>query len=84
MFERFFEKETSGTLKGMTLEWNCPHCGGKNFRLVMKADRGTGTYHHPCRYCHTRCRVIFNPANAAPEGEEDFLDRLSEEHFSAE
>jgi hypothetical protein len=42
MFERFFEKDAKGTLKGLTLEWACPHCNGINFRILQIHERGGG------------------------------------------
>ena len=84
MFERFFEKETAGTLKGMTVEWQCPHCSGKNFRILTKSERDSGEYHTSCRYCRTRCRVLFTPPSHPIEGEAEFMERLADEDFSAE
>lgn len=83
MLERFFEKETNGALKGMTLEWLCPHCSGKNFRILSRLERESGEYHTTCRYCRARCRVTFTPP-ALIKGEEEFMDRLADEDFSAE
>lgn len=85
MLERFFEKEARGALKGMTLEWECPHCAGKNFRILAVNERGPpGDYHALCRYCRTRCRVIFEPRQAPVPGEEAFMERLSDEELPAE
>jgi hypothetical protein len=84
MFERFFEKEATGALKGMTLEWQCPHCSGKNFRILSRIERDSGQYHASCRYCKTRCGVIFVPPAAGIEGEVVFMERLAEEDFSAD
>lgn len=84
MFERFFEKETSGTLKGMTIEWQCPHCSGKNFRILSASERGTGEYHAHCRYCRVRYRIAFPSPAGSLESEDAFMERLSDEHFSAE
>lgn len=84
MFERFFEKETTGTLKGMTLEWQCPHCSGKNFRILTKSERHSGEYHASCRYCRARCRTTFVPPANPIEGEAEFMERLADEDFTAE
>jgi hypothetical protein len=84
MFERLFEKETKGTLKGMTLEWVCPSCAGTNFRLLAPEDRGNGTHHDHCRYCRTKFRVLFPPPAGPLESEAGFMERLSGEHFTAE
>ncbi|MFA5268123.1 MAG: hypothetical protein WC379_09130 [Methanoregula sp.] len=83
MLERFFEKEANGVLKGMTLEWLCPHCSGKNFRILSRGERDSGEYHTSCRYCRARCRVTFIPP-APLNGEEEFMDRLANEDFSEE
>jgi hypothetical protein len=84
MLERFFEKETTGALKGMTLEWACPSCSGKNFRILTKSERESGKYRSYCRYCKTRCRVAFDPPAAGIAGEEDFMDRLADDDLPAE
>jgi hypothetical protein len=84
MFERFFEKKTTGTLKGMTLEWICPHCSGKNFRILTAGERDTGEYHSSCRYCRARCGVDFPPLQKSVEGEAEFMERIAQEDFSAE
>ena len=84
MLERFFEKDSGGTLKGMTLEWACPHCSGKNFRILTKSERDSGEYHAPCRYCRARCRVAFDPPANPIKGEVEFMERLADEDFSAE
>jgi hypothetical protein len=84
MFERFFEKEATGTLKGMTLEWACPRCSGKNFRLLPVDERSTGESHTSCRYCRARCRVLFPLPEKPIEGEAEFMERLADEDFSAE
>jgi hypothetical protein len=83
MFERFFEKDTSGTLKGLTLEWACPHCNGINFRILRSQERESGEYRSPCRYCRTRCRVTFTPLTGLIPGEAEFMERLANEEFSA-
>jgi transcription elongation factor Elf1 len=84
MFERFFEKDATGALKGMTLEWQCPHCSGKNFRILEKSVRDSGQYHASCRYCRVRCHVVFTPPAKHIEGEEEFMERLSDEQFTEE
>jgi phage FluMu protein Com len=83
MFERFFEQETPGTLKGLTLEWKCPHCAGINFRILRRTERESGTYHAPCRYCRAKCRAVFPPPVGIIEGEAEFMERITEEDFSA-
>ena len=84
MFERFFEKEAQGTLKGITLEWVCPQCSGKNFRILPVDQRGTGEQHDRCRYCRGRFRVAFPPPVGNLEGEAEFAQRLADEDFNAE
>jgi hypothetical protein len=83
MLERFFEKDTNGTLKGMTLEWGCPRCAGKNFRILGVEERRSGEHHDHCRYCKTRYRVAYHPSDLT-EGEVEFMERLADEEFSAE
>jgi rubredoxin len=84
MFERFFEKEATGALKGMTLEWACPRCSGKNFRILPFDERRTGEHHDHCRYCRMNYRVTFPPPAENIEGEAEFYERLSDEYFTAE
>jgi hypothetical protein len=84
MFGRLFEHDTTGTLKGLTLEWKCPDCAGLNFRILMKGERDSGQYHAPCRYCKVRCRVAFPPPEGIIAGESEFMERLSNEDFSSE
>jgi hypothetical protein len=84
MFERFFQHDTTGTLKGLTLEWKCPHCAGTNFRILRKSERDTGTYNVPCRYCRIKCRVTFPPPTGILAGETEFMERLSDEEFTDE
>jgi hypothetical protein len=84
MFERFFEKEAQGTLKGMTLEWVCPVCSAKNFRILTKNERDSGEYHGSCRYCRSRCRAAFIPPADRIKGEAEFMDRLADEDFTEE
>jgi hypothetical protein len=81
MFERFFEQDATGTLKGLTLEWECPHCKGINFRILRHHESRSGEYRAPCRYCHTRCRVTFSPPAGIIPGEAEFMERLSDEEF---
>jgi rubredoxin len=84
MFERLFEKEATGALKGMTLEWVCPRCSGKNFRILPVDERETGEHHDHCRYCRVKYRVAFPPPAENIEGEAEFYERLSDEHYTAE
>ncbi len=84
MFERFFEKDTTGALKGMTIEWQCPHCSGKNFRILSESERHSGQYHASCRYCRARCRATFLPPANPIEGEAEFMERLADEDFTTE
>jgi len=84
MFERLFEKEAHGALRGMTPEWVCPSSAGINFRLLSPDDRGSGEHHDRCRYCRTKCRVSFPPPAGPLEGEAGFMERLSDEHFTEE
>ena len=84
MFDQFFEHDTSGVLKGLTLEWKCPKCEGLNFKLILKEQRNIGDYHTRCRYCKAKYRVDYPVPQRAIEGEEKFLERLSYEDFSRE
>jgi len=81
MFERFFEKDASGTLKGLTLEWACPQCNGINFRILRDPERRLPEFRAPCRYCKTRCRVLFSPQSGSLPGEAAFMERLADEEF---
>jgi len=84
MFDTLFERETSGTLKALTLEWPCPKCQGVNFKILSKGIRNAGLYHTRCRYCKARFRVSYpNPGRIIP-GEDEFMDRISLEDFTAE
>jgi len=84
MFDTIFEHETSGTLKALTLEWQCPKCQGLNFRILRKGVRETGLYHTRCRYCKAKFRVNYpNPDRIIP-GEDQFMDRIFEEDFTDE
>lgn len=84
MFDRFFEHDTTGVLKGLTLEWKCPKCEGLNFRLLLKGQRKIGDNHTRCRYCKAKFRVVFPVPERAIEGEEEFMERLSLEDFTRE
>jgi hypothetical protein len=84
MLERFFEKDTNGVLKGMTLEWACPRCSGKNFRILPVEERRSGEHHDHCRYCKARYRVAFLSPSDRTKGEAEFMERLADEEFSAE
>lgn len=84
MFERFFERDTSGTIKGLTLEWQCPDCAGLNFRLLGRSDRHAGKYSTRCRYCKAKFRVLFEKPDGPVEGEDAFMDLLDLEDFSGE
>ncbi len=84
MFESIFAQHAEGILKALTLEWSCPKCDGRNFRILSVKDRSAGEYNSKCRYCRTKCRVSF-PAQAAPvEGEAEFRDRIQDEDFTPE
>jgi hypothetical protein len=82
MFERFFERDTSGTVKGLTLEWKCPDCAGLNFRILGRGDRHAGEYHTHCRYCKAKFHILFEPPVHKVEGEDAFMDLLEYEDFS--
>jgi hypothetical protein len=84
MFERFFQRDSEGTVKGLTLEWKCPDCAGLNFRILGRGDRYAGEYPTRCRYCKARFRILFEKQGHPVEGEDAFMDRLDEEDFSAE
>ena len=84
MFDWLFEKDAEGTLKALTLEWTCRKCEGRNFRILEKRDRLSGQYHGRCRYCHTKCGVTFPPQGHDVNGEAEFMDRISDEDFTAE
>jgi phage FluMu protein Com len=84
MFDRLFEHDASGVLKGLTLEWKCPKCEGLNFKLILKGERNIGNYHTHCRYCKAKFRVEYPVPKKAIEGEEEFLERLSNEDFTHE
>lgn len=82
MFERFLSRDTSGTVKGLTLEWQCPDCAGLNFRILNRGSRRAGEYGTHCRYCRAKFRVLFEPPGCPVEGEDDFMDQLDLEDFS--
>ncbi|MDP3396749.1 MAG: hypothetical protein Q8S57_08820 [Methanoregula sp.] len=84
MFDRFFEHDASGVLKGLTLEWKCLKCEGLNFKLILKGERDIGNYHTHCRYCKAKYRVEYPIPKSAIEGEDKFLERLSYEDFTPE
>jgi hypothetical protein len=84
MFERFFERDTGGALKGLTLEWKCPDCAGLNFRILAKSDRDAGEYHTSCRYCKAKFRTLFEKPAGLVEGEAEFMKRITAEDFSDE
>jgi hypothetical protein len=84
MFERFFERDAAGTIKGLTLEWKCPDCAGMKLRVLGQSERGTGEYHTYCRYCKAKFHVTFEKPARPVEGEVDFYLRLNYEDFSPE
>ena len=84
MFEFLFRKDAAGTLKALTLEWVCPKCEGKNFRILSGQERSAGEYPGRCRYCRTPCRVLFPPPAAEVDGEAEFMERIRDEDFTAE
>jgi hypothetical protein len=84
MFERFFERDTSGSLKGLTLEWKCPDCAGLNFRILGKGARDSGEYHNHCRYCRAKFRILFEKPRTLVEGEEEFMGRIAEDYITSE
>jgi hypothetical protein len=84
MFDSIFEKDAAGTLKALTLEWVCPKCDGRNFRILSRGERRAGEYHGRCRYCRTRCRAAFSPQETPVEGEDEFMERIGLEDFTDE
>ena len=84
MFERFFEHDTNGVLMGLTLEWKYPKCEGVNFKFILKGQRRSGDYHARCRYWKSKYRVVYPVPEKAIEGEDEFLERLSQEDFTRE
>jgi hypothetical protein len=84
VFERFFERDVNGALKGLTLEWKCPDCAGLNFRILSKSVRDTGEYHTYCRYCRAKFRSLFEIPKGLVEGEAAFMERITHEDFTPE
>jgi hypothetical protein len=84
MFDSLFEKAAEGTLKALTLEWTCPKCDGRNFRILTRGERSSGEYHGRCRYCRTKCRASFPPPEHEVEGEAEFMENISDPDFTAE
>lgn len=84
MFDSLFSKHAEGILKALTLEWSCPKCDGRNFRILSLKDRRAGEYVSRCRYCHTKCHVSFPPPASAVDGEAEFRDLIDEEDFTPE
>ena len=84
MFERFFERDVTGALKGLTLEWKCPDCAGLNFRILQKSVRDSGEYHTWCRYCKAKFRTLFEKPSGLVEGEAGFMERITNEDFTDE
>ena len=84
MFDQFIEHDAEGTLKALTLEWQCPKCSGINFKILLSRQRRTGEYHTRCRYCKAKYRVKFPVMEKVIDGEEEFMDRISLEKFTPE
>jgi len=84
MFGSFFERDAEGSLKALTLEWICPACGGRNFRILTKSERKSGEYHGRCRYCRTKSRAAFSPQETGVDGETEFMQRINREDFTEE
>ena len=84
MFESIFSKHAEGILKALTLEWTCPKCEGRNFRILAVKDRMAGEYQSKCRYCRAKCLVTFPPPVSPVEGEADFRERIQDEDFTPE
>jgi hypothetical protein len=84
MFERFFEQDKEGVLKGLTLEWLCPECEGMNFRILTRSQRATGVYHTRCRYCRAKFRVSFRIPERPVEGEDAIMERIADPEFTPE
>jgi transcription elongation factor Elf1 len=82
MFEKFFSRDSGGTVKGLTLEWKCPDCAGLNFRILGRDDRAAGAYSTHCRYCQAKFRILFERPGHPVEGEDAFMDQLDAEDFS--
>jgi hypothetical protein len=84
MLNTIIEHEASGTLKGLTLEWGCPHCGGVNFKILPAEERNIGLYHTRCRYCRSKYRVGYPLQDSEIEGESEFMKMLEEGDFNPE
>jgi hypothetical protein len=84
MFESFFCKDAEGTLKALTLEWICPKCEARNFRILSRKERSSGEYCGRCRYCRTKCRATFSPPEFPVYGETEFMERITDEDFTHE
>jgi rubredoxin len=84
MFERFFEHDTTGIVKGLTLEWKCPKCNRLNFKLIFMGQRNIGICSTYCRDCKAKYRVEYPVPVPPVEGEKEFLERLSDEDFTSE
>jgi transcription elongation factor Elf1 len=84
VFESIFAQHAEGILKALTLEWSCPKCNGRNFRILSVKDRSAGEYHSKCRYCRAKCQVSFPPQASPFEGEAEFRDRIQDEDFTPE
>jgi hypothetical protein len=84
MFESIFSHHAEGILKALTLEWTCPKCEGRNFRILSRKDRTSGEYHSHCRYCRAKCKVTYLPPVADFEGEAEFMERIRDEDFTPE
>jgi rubredoxin len=83
MFETLVEHEADGTLKALTLEWQCPSCKGVNFKILEKNIRALGLYHTRCRYCKAKFRVRYPDPGRIIAGEDEFMERISDEDFTA-
>ena len=84
MFNTLIKHETEGVVKGLTLEWGCPHCGGLNFKILQSGQRKLGIFHTRCRYCRSKYRIGYPLPDSDIEGETEFMDMLAEENFSQE
>jgi hypothetical protein len=82
MLDRFFRHDTAGTLKALTLEWRCPDCEGLNFRILTRGERNAGSYDTRCRYCRSKFRVNYPRPDNVIDGEDEFMDRISQEDFT--
>jgi hypothetical protein len=84
MFNTLIEHETNGVLKGLTLEWGCPHCRGLNFKILQKEQRISGIFHTRCRYCRSKYRVGYPLPDSEIPGEAEFMEMMEDEKFSRE